>query len=130
MAREVYRFSVTVPAGSPQSAPQVTALPLPARIVRRVEIDVPPGPHGLVGFQLASGGSQIVPINAGAFVAVDNAHLSWDLENQIDSGAWQLIAYNTGAFPHTLEVRFLVDPTFVATSASGPTLVESTALSS
>ena len=25
------------------------------------------------------------------------------------SGAWQLIGYNTGTFPHTIEVRFLVD---------------------
>lgn len=130
MAREVYRFSVTVPAGTLQAAPQLSPLPMPPRIVSRVEIKVPPGPHGLVGFQLASGGAQMIPINAGAFVTADDDLLAWDLDGQIDSGAWQMIAYNLGGFNHTLEVRFFTDLTAGATVSAAPALIESTALSS
>jgi len=109
VAREVRRFAVTVPLGTAKATPQVSALAMPPRSVRWVEVKTPPGPHGLVGFQLASGGVQMVPINAGQFVTPDGETIRWDLEGQIDSGAWQMIAYNTGSFDHTLEVRFGCD---------------------
>jgi hypothetical protein len=35
--------------------------------------------------------------------------IDWPLEGQITSGAWQLFAFNTGKFAHTLEIRFLTD---------------------
>lgn len=130
MAREVYRFSVTVPAGTPQNGPQTTPLPMPPRVVNRVEVSVPPGPHGLVGFQLASGGLQIIPVNSGQFLTPDGKTLAWDLEGQIDSGAWQLIAYNTGIFNHTLEIVFLCGLTSAYTQSRPPSLIESSALSS
>lgn len=108
MAREVQRFAVTIPAGTPVTAPLNFNLAMPARIVEEVEIAVPPGPRGEVGFQLGTSGSQIIPITPGQFVVTDNEVIRWPLEGQIDSGAWQMIAYNTGSFNHTLEVRFLV----------------------
>ena len=108
MAREVQRFSVTIPAGTLKTAPVQINLAMPARIVEEVEIVVPPGPRGEVGFQLGTSGSQIIPITPGQFVVTDNEVIHWPLEGQIDSGAWQMIAYNTGAFNHTLAVRFLV----------------------
>jgi hypothetical protein len=120
VARETYRFAVTVPAGTLQSAPQVTALQMPARVVRRVSIKVPPGPHGLLGIQLTSGGLQMIPINAGQFLTPDGVTLIYDLDGYIDSGAWQLTAYNTGAFPHTPEIVFEVDPTQAAAVLVGP----------
>lgn len=110
MAREVYRFAVSVPAGTLQAAPQVTALTMPSRVVSRVAVKVAPGPHGLVGFQLASGGVQMVPVNQGQFLTPDGETLSWDLSGYPTTGAWQMIAYNLGSFAHTLEVRFEADP--------------------
>lgn len=116
MAREVYRFPVTVPAGTLQAAPQVTKLPMPPRVVRLVEITVPPGPHGLVGLQLTSGGLQMIPINAGQFLTPDGRTLEFELDGYIDSGAWELTAYNTGVNPHSVELVFHVD----VPSAAGP----------
>lgn len=109
MAREVRRFSVTIPAGTLQAAPQVSPLTMPDRVVRRVVVVVPPGPRGLVGFQLTHAGSQMIPVNSGQFVVADDERIEWDTEGYIDTGAWQMTAYNTGSFPHTLEVRFEVD---------------------
>ena len=133
MAVEVRRFAVTVPAGTLQANPQVTSLAMPARIVRRVEIKVPPGPHGLVGFQLTSGGVPMIPINPGQFLTPDGETIGWDLDGFIDSGAWQITAYNTGAFNHTLELRFLCDPTATAAAAASsatPPIIDAAALSS
>lgn len=109
MAREVYRFSVTVPAGTLQSAPQVSPLTMPERVVRSVEVTVPPGPHGLVGFQFTHQGSQLLPINPGQFIVMDGRTRRWDIEEYLTTGAWQLTAYNTGSFPHTLEIGFECD---------------------
>ena len=109
MAREVQRFSATIPAGTPKSAPVQINFAMPARVVEEVEIIVPPGPRGEVGFQLGTSGSQIIPITPGQFIVTDNEEIHWPLEGQIDSGAWQMIAYNTGSFNHTIEVRFLVN---------------------
>lgn len=109
MPRQVFRFSVTVPAGTLQSAPQVTALTMPERVVRSVEVTLPPGPHGLVGFQFTHQGSQLLPINPGQFIVMDGRTRRWDLEEYLTTGAWQLTAYNTGANPHTLEIGFECD---------------------
>jgi hypothetical protein len=108
MAREVQLFDVVVPAGTLKAAPQITALAFPFRVVDEVEILVPPGPRGEVGFQLGASGGQVVPVTVGAFIVTDNEIIHWPLEGQLDNGAWQLIAYNTGALPHTITVRFLV----------------------
>lgn len=109
MAREVYRFSVRVPAGTLQSAPQVTQLSIPVREVRSVEVTVPPGPHGLVGFQFTSGSGQVLPVNAGQFIVMDGRTRRWDLNDYMTSGAWALTAYNTGVNDHTLEIAFECD---------------------
>jgi hypothetical protein len=109
MAREIRRFTVTVPAGTAIATPQVTALTMPSRVVRELEVVVPPGPRGQVGFALGSTGVAVIPVNAGAWLVTDNETIRWPLEGFWDSGSWQMRAYNTGRYPHTLEVRFLVD---------------------
>ena len=123
MSYEVREFQVTVPAGTTQAAPQVTALTMPARVIDRVRVRVPPGPRGTVGWALGSGGQPVLPWNAGAWIVADDEHIDWALQGQIDSGAWQLIAYNTGTYAHTLYITFLVDPPqLVSGIAPAPTM--------
>lgn len=110
MAREVRQFQVTVATGTSTAAPQVTSLAMPARKVRRVTVRVPPGPSGKVGFQLASGGQPFIPYNANAWIVADDATIPLDLVGAIDTGAWQLIAYNTGTYTHDLFLTFELDP--------------------
>jgi hypothetical protein len=122
MAREVHSFEVTIPAGTAKASPQVTDLAMPPRVVVEVEVVVPPGPRGKVGFQLGAAGVQMLPYQPGTFFVADHESIRWPLEGQISSGAWQLIAYNTGFFAHTLEVRFLVDLPATA-EAGGPVVL-------
>lgn len=108
MAREVRSFAVTVPAGTPQATPQVTQLSMPPREVVEVEVLVPPGPRGEVGFRIGSSGTQLLPVNVGQWTVTDDEVIHWPLEGQHDSGSWEFTAYNTGLFAHTITVRFLV----------------------
>lgn len=106
---ELWRFPVAVPAGTAKAAALTFNLTMPPRRVLEIEILVPPGPRGEVGFKIAQAGVQIYPSGAGDFVVTDSETLHWPVEGANTSGAWQVIAYNTGAFPHTLEFRFQVD---------------------
>lgn len=110
MAREVRSFEVSVPAGTPKAAPQVTSLAMPARVVRSVRVRVPPGPGGTVGWALGSAGVRVLPWGPDQWIVADDEAIEWPLEGQISSGAWQLHAYNTGIYAHTLYATFLLDP--------------------
>jgi len=110
VAAEVRTFAVTVPPGTAIAAPQVTALTMPARIVRSVRVRVPPGPSGTVGWALGSAGERVLPWGPNQWIVADDEAIEWDLAGQITSGRWQLQAYNLGVFSHTLYVTFQLDP--------------------
>src|SRR6266568_3582121 len=106
MAAEFRSFTVTLDPGSTPAAPVLTNLPIPPRIVDRITIRVPPGPSGAVGFAIAAAGTPIIPQNAGQFIVADNEVIELPLVGYITSGAWQLLGYNQGSWPHSLQVRF------------------------
>lgn len=118
MAQEVHSYRVIVPAGTLSTAPIVVGLPLPPRIVDEIRVKVPPGPRGEVGFAIGSAGIAVLPPEPGAFIVTDNETVAWPVQDQITSGAWQLQAYNTGQFNHSLYVQLL---TRVTTGASADT---------
>jgi len=120
MAAEVRNFAVTVPAGTAITAPQVTDLAMPARVVRKIRVRIPPGPSGAVGWALGAAGERVLPWGPGQWIVADDEAIEWELVDQITSGAWQLQAYNTGVFDHTLYITFLVDPPAAAGSALYP----------
>lgn len=119
---ELYTFDVTIPAGTAQAAPQTTAMTIPVRTVNRIEVLAPDGLNGVVGFRLASSGQQIVPVNVGAWVIASGETLEWIFSNLIESGAWQLIGYNTGAYDHTLHVRLYCGLPYAPATQSPPPL--------
>jgi hypothetical protein len=120
MAREVYEFPVTFTTGTTRTSTQKTNVTMPPRIVRRVEITVPPGPRGEVGFQLGSNGTPFIPRNTTEFIVADGIEIGWDLDDAMTSGGWQVIGYNTGLFTHTLYFRFLCDLTSAGAGVNQP----------
>jgi hypothetical protein len=118
VAEELRLFPITTPAGTTIAAPLVTQMRFPPRIVDEVEILVPPGPRGEVGFRIGAAGTQILPLDAGGWIVTDDEVIHWPLEHQHDSGSWEFTSYNTGSFPHTITVRFLVDVVRPATSGA------------
>lgn len=108
-ANEIRGFSVTIPAGTLQSAPLRQSITMPPRIVDTLQVIIPPGPSGLMGFAITMGGVNVLPIQPGTFIVTDNEKITWPLTGLPDSGAWQLTGYNTGVFDHTVYLRWLVN---------------------
>lgn len=108
MPIEVRHFSVTIPAGTEVGSPVISSLAMPPRDVNTMRVLVPPGARGHVGFSIGAANQPILPFDQGAWIVADGDTIEWALDDQIDSGAWQLFAYNTGSYDHTLYVTFLV----------------------
>lgn len=119
MAQEVHSYRVTVPPGTLATAPLVFNLPMAARIVDEIRVKVPPGPRGEVGWAIGAAGTAVLPAEAGAFIVADNETVVWLVQDQITSGAWQLQAYNTGQYNHTLYVQLLARVTTAAAADLG-----------
>jgi hypothetical protein len=126
MANEVRAYQVTIPAGTAQAAPMRASLAMPPRDVVGLEIVVPPGPSGTMGFAITMGGVNVLPIQPGTFIVTDNQRIEWPLNDLPDSGAWQLTGYNTDVFDHTVYLTWLVNQIGAQTSRSP---VENVALS-
>lgn len=109
MADRIEPFTVTIPAGTPIAAPQVTDMLFEDGIVTRIIVTIPPGPSGFVGFQLTHKGGQVIPINGSNFVIGDGRVVDWEVANMPTASGWQMRAYNTDIFVHNLYVEFLID---------------------
>lgn len=109
MPREVRHFTATIPASTPLTAPVTVPIAMPPRIVRSVYWRVPNGPMGVFGWQLAMGGVIVLPTAGDLYVVANDEHDTWYPEGHPDSGAWQVIGYNTGTSPHSVYLAFSVD---------------------
>lgn len=106
MADIIHQFQATIPANTPKATPAVVNISLPSEIVQLVDLDVPPGPAGLMGFYLAVSGQQMIPFEMGEWLVWDDREKSWPIENFPTSAKWSIVGYNLGGFPHTITVRF------------------------
>lgn len=129
MAQEIRQFTAVIPAGTAKTAPVRVDMSFPPRQVDTVEIRVPPGPSGLVGFALQNSGVTIIPYQSDAFIVTAADYISWPLHGFVTSGSWQLLGYNTGTSDHAIYVRFLLSLPW-STPPGAPALIDSTDLSS
>lgn len=109
MSDRIEWFTITVPAGTPKTAPVTFPCVFQQGYVTEVDVKVPPGPSGTVGFFVSAGGSQYIPRTPGSFVMPDNDYILWPLSNAINSGSWAVVAYNTDIYPHTLQFGFQIN---------------------
>lgn len=91
-----------VPAGTLQAAPVTFNLNHPQGVLERLEIIVPAGPSGLVGFQVAYNGTVLLPGRTSGFFITDDQKIDWAMSNYPTGGRWQIVAYNTDVNDHTL----------------------------
>jgi hypothetical protein len=108
MASRFPAFNITVPANTPISAPLTFSLAFVPGRVDAIDIDVPPGPSGNLGFLIRAGGRQYVPDNEGLYLIFDDVSKRYPVENANQQGSFQLVAYNTDQFAHRVTVTFLV----------------------
>lgn len=111
MADSVQFFQATITAGTPLVSPMtVTLNVLPGRI-NAIHWRVPPGPRGNLGWQLSMGGVSVIPEQQGTYIIADNDSDTITVSGLPDSGAWQVVGYNTGVNNHTIYLSFHVTPT-------------------
>lgn len=120
MAIEIYQFTLAIPAGTLSAAPVTQSCKLPVRQVDWLQVVVPPGSGGLVGWNVKVSGTTVIPFNSDPFIITANENITWPIENAPVSGDWSVAGYNLGSFSHTVYFRFgvsLVPPKAVVTTS-------------
>jgi hypothetical protein len=107
MAERIEIKSVTTPAGTTVAAPQTTLLNWRQGYPVRVEIRFPPGPSGLVGFQLLHSGEVVVPHDPTEWLITDDEPVVWPLDEFPYNAKYSVRTYNLDVYPHTIQVRML-----------------------
>lgn len=126
MADRIETPAVTIPAGTLEAAPQTTALSLRDAVLERIEVRIPPGPSGLVGFALLHSGQQVIPFREGDWIITDDESLDWAVERYPTGDKWSVRGYNTDIYPHTLYLRLhFREVTPVVSTAGQPILIVS-----
>lgn len=123
MAYRVLQFVATIPANTPTSALHTVDLDLDNWVLEQLDLEVPPGPAGLMGFYVANNGVQWIPASAGTFLIWDDVQQSWPFSDQPDASGWSIVGYNTGTYDHSITVRFHVNPPAQPAAAGGPPVV-------
>lgn len=109
MADRVQAYDVTVPSGTVQAAPLVTALPFTEGRVQALHVTFPDGCVGLVGAQVSYGGRQVIPANEGTFLRANGRTIAYPLQGYPTGDRWQLVAYNTDVYGHSLIIEIEVN---------------------
>lgn len=110
MALRVLQFAATIPAGTTKASPYTVPLALDNWEAEAIDLEVPAGPAGLMGFAVFNNGEQWLPLPAGTWLVWDNVRETWSLYGQPNASGWQIVGYNTGTYDHTITVRFHVNP--------------------
>lgn len=106
MAKRIIPVTVTTPAGTAQANPQSTAINLGSVQVNQIDILIPPGPAGFLGFYIGNGGGQYIPEGTNTFITPNNLYLSFPVDEAPDNGNWTVVSYNTGKYVHTIYLYF------------------------
>ena len=129
MSAEIHQYTATVPANTPKTALYTYSIPITNYIIESVDLEVPPGPAGLMGFYLARSGVSWIPYEADEFLVWDDRFDSWSLDAQPTGLGWQIVAYNDDAvFSHDVVVRFHVNPVVVPLAPSPSITIVTTLL--
>ena len=109
MPSRVYEGDLTVPAGTPATAPVSALVPLQLGVLRKITLEVPRGHSGLTGWQLVIAGTPVIPFAGNTWLIADNYTDSWELDEQVNPGQVQVMGYNNDIYAHTFYARFLLE---------------------
>jgi hypothetical protein len=123
VATRVLPFTVTIPAGTPKTAPVTTAIDLDGWTLQRLDLEVPPGPAGLMGFQLYNNGVAYIPYGEDEWLVWDDVKETYYLDDQPNASGWAIVGYNDGTYDHVVTVRAHVIPA-QSQAASAPPVVQ------
>jgi hypothetical protein len=103
-----YDFEITIPAGTPATAPEIVDMHLTKGVVNALHLDWPPGPRGEVNLIIRRGGHQQWPTNPSGVFNADNAYINYDenLELSDEPLTLQAVGWSPNAdYDHTLHIQ-------------------------
>lgn len=106
MVNHVTTFKITTPAGTQIATPHVVHVRLGLSDVSSILCVVPPGPAGLVGFNLSIGGTQVYPVAIGQWFIFDDYNYVQDVRGQPKTGQWDIQSYNLDTYDHVIYFYF------------------------
>lgn len=109
MAQRVVPLTCVIPPNTPVNAPASFSLQFPAADVERIDVRIPPGPNGLVGFSINNGGGNFIPEGDGNWIIGNDDYIQWPLDDAPNNGNWTVMAYNTDVLQHTLYFFFNIN---------------------
>jgi hypothetical protein len=109
MADRVYWYTNVIPALTHIATPITFPMAFNAANVEQIDIIVPPGPAGSVGFQIVYGGGSFLPQSPGQYIVADNYVFTFSQSKAPDGGNYAFKAYNEDIIPHTIQVAFQVN---------------------
>lgn len=109
MADRIEPFTVTIPPGVAIATPQTFSLSFDDGVVTRIIVTIPPGPSGFMGFQFRHKGGPVIPYTGGQFIVGDDRVVDWPVANMPTADGWELYAYNTDIYQHSVYIEFLID---------------------
>ena len=107
-ASRVEVFDVLAPAGTLKAAPLEVPTRWAAGELISVDVRIPDGCAGLVGFQILYAHAQAIPNTPGAWIIGNDEVFVADVTGHLNGGQWALNVYNFDRFDHSLHVRYHV----------------------
>lgn len=111
MATRYETPQLVVPANTPILAPVQAPLYANRAAIEQLEVLVPPGPSGLVGFAFWHSSRQVIPKIDGTWIIADGETVRIQIADLNPFPNWTIRAYNLDSYPHTLYVRVALDDT-------------------
>lgn len=105
-----FPVNVTTPINTAIATPLTTPINMGDVYCYSVEVFIPPGPVGDMGFYLTNAGLQILPWSQQlSWFVADNYDHTFPMGLELGSSL-SCVSYNTGGYPHTVYFRFLIEP--------------------
>lgn len=109
----LYRYALTIPAGTAQDDPVADTVGLTYGVLRNVDVSFPPGCAGLVHVAVRYHEHQIIPLSPRTWLAWDDYTVTWPEEIPIfwDPYTFDLVGWSEDdSFDHEVVFRFDVLP--------------------
>ena len=110
MAEQVLQYVATIAAGTLETAPATIPLDLDNWEIEAIDLQVPPGPSGTMGFRLENNGVPWLPRTPGTFLVWDDHQQTAYPTGYPNASGWAVVGYNVGVYDHAVTVRFHVNP--------------------
>jgi len=105
----LFRYSLTIPAGTTEAEPETDTVRIVHGILRHVSISFPPGCAALAHVAVLQHRHQIIPSNAGEYLAWDALTIDWPEDIPLAEVPYRLtlVGWNEDdTYPHTGTFRF------------------------